>query len=77
MAKKMKIRKLSCEFCREGIRDIDYKDVERLSRYLTHRGKIISSRQTGVCAYHQRRLARAIKRARQMALLPYRKIYYL
>ncbi len=66
-----------CEFCREGIDEIDYKDVERLRKYLTQRGKILSRRVTGTCAYHQRKLAKAIKRARQMALLPFVESYYL
>ena len=69
MAKKMK--KKSCEFCLEGIREIDYKDVERLKKYITKRGKILPRRSTGTCAYHQRKLAKAIKRSRQVALLPF------
>ncbi|HDL60417.1 MAG TPA: 30S ribosomal protein S18 [candidate division WOR-3 bacterium] len=75
MAKKMK--KKSCEFCLEGIREIDYKDVERLKKYITKRGKILPRRSTGTCAYHQRKLAKAIKRARQVALLPFVESYYL
>lgn len=67
----------SCEFCREGIDVIDYKDVNRLKKYLTNRGKILPRRSTGTCAYHQRKLAKAIKRARQMALLPFVEAYYL
>lgn len=67
----------SCEFCREGIDVIDYKDVNRLRKYLTNRGKILPRRSTGTCAYHQRKLAKAIKRARQMALLPFVEAYYL
>ncbi|MDE7454712.1 MAG: 30S ribosomal protein S18, partial [Clostridia bacterium] len=50
---------------------IDYKDVAKLRKYLTESGKILPRRMTGVCARHQRELAVAIKRARQMALLPY------
>jgi len=50
---------------------VDYKDVSRLRRYLTERGKIIPRRISGNCARHQRQLTRSIKRARQMALLPY------
>jgi len=61
----------TCPFCMEGIREIDYKDVGRLKKYLNDRGKIIPRRVTGVCAFHQRSLSRAIKRAREMALLPY------
>ena len=61
----------TCRFCSERLEDIDYKDLERLGRYVTDRGKIIPSRLTGTCAKHQRNLAVAIKRARYMALLPY------
>ncbi|MBI2884962.1 MAG: 30S ribosomal protein S18 [Candidatus Omnitrophica bacterium] len=60
-----------CRFCTDKVRDIDYKDLERLSRYVTDRGKIMPSRVTGNCAKHQRWLATAVKRARYMALLPY------
>ncbi len=60
-----------CRFCIERVLDIDYKDLERLSRYVTERGKIMPSRITGTCDKHQRRLTTAIKRARFMALLPY------
>ncbi len=60
-----------CRFCTERTELIDYKDLERLGRYVTERGKIMPSRLTGTCARHQRVLARAIKRARFMALLPY------
>ena len=70
-------RRNSCEFCARGIKGIDYKDVENLRKYMTRRGKILPRRSTGTCAYHQRQLSRAIKRARQMALLPYVEEYYL
>ena len=50
---------------------IDYKDVAKLKRFMTEKGKILPRRQTGVCAYHQRELSDAIKRARVMALLPF------
>ncbi len=63
--------KRPCRFCTEKVQHIDYKDLERLSRYVTDRGKILPSRLTGTCAGHQRVLTRAIKRARFMALLPY------
>ena len=63
--------KKPCRFCSEKVTDIDYKDLERLGRYVTDRGKIIPSRLTGTCAKHQRMLGVAIKRARFMALLPY------
>ncbi len=70
-------RRNSCEFCAKGIKEIDYKDFETLRKYMTRRGKILPRRSTGTCAYHQRQLTRAIKRARQMALLPYVEEYYL
>jgi small subunit ribosomal protein S18 len=60
-----------CRFCSDKIEAIDYKDLERIGRYVTERGKILPSRLTGTCARHQRVLTRAIKRARFMALLPY------
>ncbi|MEO0279105.1 MAG: 30S ribosomal protein S18 [candidate division WOR-3 bacterium] len=60
-----------CRFCAEGIEEIDYKDVARLRNYLSERGKILPRRNTGTCAKHQRQLARAIKRARIVALLPF------
>ena len=60
-----------CRFCSDKVEHIDYKDLERIGRYVTERGKIIPSRLTGTCAWHQRVLTRAIKRARFMALLPY------
>ena len=63
--------KKPCRFCSEHVDDIDYKDLERIGRYVTERGKILPSRLTGTCAKHQRGLTRAIKRARFMALLPY------
>ncbi|MGB9682894.1 MAG: 30S ribosomal protein S18 [bacterium] len=59
-----------CAFCTEKI-DIDYKNVERLRHFMSDRGKILPRRATGTCATHQRKLARAIKRARMMALLPF------
>lgn len=61
----------ACRFCGERVPEIDYKEIERLSRYVTERGKILPSRLTGTCAKHQRRVAIAIKQARYMALLPY------
>ena len=63
--------KRACRFCTDKIEHIDYKDLDRIGRYVTDRGKIIPSRLTGTCAKHQRVLTRAIKRARFMALLPY------
>jgi small subunit ribosomal protein S18 len=64
-------RKKVCQFCAEKIEDIDYKDVELLQKYVTDRGKILPKRVTGTCAYHQRAVARAIKRSRIVALMPY------
>jgi len=64
-------RKRICKFCAEKIMDINYKDTARLQKFITERGKIMPSRITGNCARHQRMLASAIKRARQIALLPY------
>lgn len=67
----MRRHKRRCGFCSEKVSKIDYKDVGRLRRYTTEKGKILPSRITGTCAKHQRQLARAIKRARIMALLPF------
>lgn len=64
-------RKKVCAFCVEKVYDIDYKDVPRLRRYLSERGKIIPRRVTGTCAGHQRKLTVAIKRARHVAFLPF------
>ena len=60
-----------CSFCTEKATHIDYKDVNRLRRFVTERGKILPRRVSGNCAKHQRVLAVAIKRARELALLPY------
>lgn len=64
-------RKKRCPFTAAGLRDIDYKDVETLSKFITERGKILPRRITGVSAFHQKRLAAAIKRSRHMALLAF------
>lgn len=64
-------RKRVCRFCAEKATEIDYKDTKTLSNFLTERGKIIPMRIYGNCAKHQRQLTEAIKRARQIALLPY------
>ncbi len=66
-----KRRKKYCYFCKEGIDFVDYKDDNFLRRFLSDRGKIRSRRATGNCARHQRLVATAIKRAREMGLLPY------
>ncbi len=60
-----------CKFCTEKIEAIDYKDINRLQKFTSERGKILPSRVSGNCATHQRQLARAIKRARHLALLPF------
>ena len=64
-------RQKVCAFCVDRMDNIDYKDVKRLQRYVTERGKISPRRRTGTCAKHQRGLAVAVKRARHMALLPF------
>jgi len=65
------VQNLKCPLCEAGIKDISYKDVYQLKKYTSVKGKIISTEKSGVCHKHQRRLTRAIKRARYMALLPY------
>ncbi len=65
------MRRKHCQFCANKVDYIDYKDTHALRRYITDRGKIKPRRVTGVCTQHQRDLANAIKRAREMALLPY------
>ena len=65
------VRRKSCFFCREQIAEIDYKNVGQLRRSISDRAKIKSRSNTGTCRKHQRQLAVAIKRAREMALLPY------
>ena len=66
-----KQRRKVCTFCVDKIQHIDYKDITRLRRFTNERGKILPRRTTGTCAAHQRDLTTAIKRARQIALLPY------
>jgi small subunit ribosomal protein S18 len=65
----------TCAICESGVRVVDYKDERTLSRFLTERGKILPSRLSGCCARHQRQLSTAIKRARELALIPYIKGY--
>lgn len=65
-------RKKVCAFCQAKTENIDYKDVNTLKKYITEGGKILPRRMTGVCAKHQRVLAKAIKRARITALLPFK-----
>lgn len=64
-------RRKICSFCVDKIDVVDYKEVGRLRRYVTERGKILPRRISGNCARHQRQLTTAIKRARFMALMPY------
>ena len=64
-------RKRYCRFTAEGIKEIDYKDLDMLRQYITETGKIVPSRITGTSAKYQRQLAAAVKRARYLALLPY------
>lgn len=64
-------RKRVCNFCVDKMEEIDYKDVNRLKKYITERGKILPRRISGNCANHQRELTVAIKRARAVALLPF------
>jgi len=64
-------RRKYCRFTAEGISEVDYKDIELLKAYITETGKIVPSRITGTKAKYQRQLAKAVKRARYLALLPY------
>jgi small subunit ribosomal protein S18 len=64
-------RKKVCVFCVDKVEDIDYKEIGRLRKFVTERGKILPRRISGNCAKHQRQLTIAIKRARSIALLPY------
>ena len=64
-------RKKVCQFCADKSQEIDYKDVEKLKRFVSEKGKILPRRVTGTCALHQRKVTEAIKRARTIALLPY------
>ncbi len=64
-------RRKVCSFCVDKIENIDYKDVAKLKRFVSEKGKILPHRMTGTCAQHQRKLTIAIKRARHLALIPY------
>ena len=64
-------RRKVCSFCADKVEEIDYKDVAKLRKFITERGKILPRRITGTCAKHQRQLTIAIKRARNVALLPF------
>jgi small subunit ribosomal protein S18 len=65
-------RRKVCAFCQAKVDEIDYKDINTLKKYVTEGGKILPRRMTGVCAKHQRVLAKAIKRARVVDLLPFK-----
>lgn len=65
-------KKKVCQFCVDKSVSIDYKDVSKLKKYVTEKGKMLPRRMTGVCSGHQRMLAEAIKRARIVALLPFK-----
>ena len=64
-------RRKVCPFCMDNVQEVDYKDISRLRRHLSERGKIEARRKFGTCARHQRALTVAIKRARHVALLPF------
>jgi small subunit ribosomal protein S18 len=64
-------RRKPCYFCKEKVDEIDYKNYNQLRRYVSEKGKIRSRRITGACRRHQNQVATAVKRAREMALLPY------
>lgn len=69
--KMRKPKKKVCQFCIDKATDIDYKDINKIRRYITERGKIIPRRISGNCAKHQRQLTVAVKRARNIAFLPF------
>jgi small subunit ribosomal protein S18 len=64
-------RRRNCHFCRDKVEEVDYKNIAMLRRYISEKGKIRSRRITGACRRHQVQVAAAVKRAREMALLPY------
>ncbi|MFA5038193.1 MAG: 30S ribosomal protein S18 [Candidatus Omnitrophota bacterium] len=68
-----RLRRKTCRFCEEKAVSLDYKDIKRLERLVSERGKILSRRVTGVCARHQRWVQEAVKKARFIALLPFLK----
>lgn len=71
MGRRFRPRRRVCTFCADKNIKIDYKDVDRLQGYISDRGKILPRRISGNCSKHQRELTTAVKRARQVALLPY------
>lgn len=64
-------RRKPCPYCKDKIDQVDYKDIEGLRRFVSEKGKMRSRRITGACRRHQNQIARAVKRARELALLPY------
>ena len=64
-------RRKPCLFCKDKVEQVDYKDVDTLKRYISERGKIRTRRITGACRRHQNQVAKAVKRARELALVPY------
>lgn len=66
-----KVRPKNCFFCVNNVKEIDYKDINTLRRFISSYAKIVPPKRSGVCSSHQRRLSRAIKRARIMSLLPF------
>ncbi len=64
-------RRRNCNFCRDKVEEVDYKNIAQLRRYISEKGKIRSRRITGACRRHQVQVGAAVKRAREMALLPY------
>ena len=67
--KPLRNKRKVCVFCVDKVQYIDYKDVNRLKKYVTEKGKIVARRQTGLCAAHQRQVTTAVRRARNMSLL--------
>ncbi len=65
------VKRRNCFFCKDKVAEIDYKNINQLRRYISEKGKIRSRRITGACRRHQVQIAQAVKRAREMALLPY------
>ena len=71
MGRRFRPRRKVCQFCQDKNAEIDYKDIDTLRRLVSDKGKILPRRVTGTCAKHQRSVAKAVKKARQIALLPY------
>lgn len=69
MTKKFPSKNMECYFCKQNIKEIDFKDTKILKKFITGLGKIRKRNQTGLCRYHQRRVSQAIKRARHLGLL--------